>query len=67
MKCFIHKYKKWSLCFNATVVRGYGGFGDTKNVDVVMQERICEKCGYVDSRHVRDGYVQDLDHRGQGR
>ena len=60
MKCLIHKYLAWSLCFNSTKRRGYGGFGDTILVEVVVQERICDRCGYVESRYVRDGKVEDI-------
>jgi len=56
MSCFWkHKYGPWGKPYEATIKRTRGSFGDTSTDDCVMQDRQCERCGKIDSRHVRDG------------
>ena len=53
----IHRYSKWSKPYSAKRERPSGSFGDSYVRDVTMQERTCQKCGYIQARTIRDGKV----------
>ena len=55
----IHKYSKWSQPFNTIDARKYGNFGDFHHVNVVMQSKVCCKCGKIKSIIIRDGKIDD--------
>lgn len=55
----IHKWNKWGLPFTSAEEKPMGRFGEHTSVPVVQQERICQKCGAVSSRFVREGKYSD--------
>ncbi len=52
-----HRFLKWGEIFNSSAVRDSGHFGDTVEIKVVVQERICIDCNLVEARRVRQGSV----------
>lgn len=60
-----HRYGKWSRPFNSKKVRSRGEFGNTSQDDVVVQERKCSSCNYVQVRIVRDGRIEDKFNGGE--
>jgi len=54
-----HKWSKWSVPYNSVRTEPMGSFGDSKTINVVIQERTCEKCFEVDVKVIREGRTQD--------
>ena len=52
---FVHDFGKWSDAYNGECVRSRGHFGDSSVDNVIMQERICKLCNYIEARVIRDG------------
>lgn len=50
-----HDFDRRRKPFNSWEVRDSGSFGNTVKVDVVVQERTCKICNYVESHKVREG------------
>ena len=54
-----HKWQNWSNPYDSTenVIRGH--FGDSKNIDVVRQDRKCLKCNLIQSQIIRQGIIEE--------
>lgn len=57
MRCFIHNYSAWGEMYQSQETVARGSFGDTSTDPCVRQDRICSKCGWIQSRRVKGGYL----------
>jgi hypothetical protein len=53
-----HNWSSWSDPFCVKMQKVTSGFGDTKEVDVTIQSRTCNKCCKVETRWVHYGEVK---------
>lgn len=56
--CIFHNWSKWSLPFPSTYRKAMGNFGDSVTVPVVIQKRVCKKCGKAQVTCVQEGNLE---------
>jgi len=47
---WIHQWSTWGEPYSGTQTRETGHFGDVRSYPVVVQSRVCKRCGAVDHR-----------------
>lgn len=53
----VHRYGKWGEIYETTAVT-LGSFGRPSDLPKIYQDKVCQVCGRVKSRHVRDGKME---------
>lgn len=54
-----HKFGKWSKPFDSEMEKGFGHFGETTTIKVVLQQCTCTKCNLVKTRVIREGQLKN--------